>query len=160
MPQTVNYNLPTFGASDAVNLLTTYNQAMATIDSTMKSNYEYIVATDNKLVSIVTRVGTLETTVGNSTSGLVKRVTDLESTVSSHTTTISTLSSDVDALELTVGDNSSGLVKAVADLDTRIDNLEGVEFDPQPSTDAQFDVTKLANAHIDKNGIVYFVVSS
>lgn len=59
-----------------------------------------VVATkaDASTVSgINTRVGTLETTVGNSSSGLVK---------------------DVNALKTTVGGSSSGLVKDVADLKT------------------------------------------
>lgn len=50
-----------------------------------------------------TRVTALETTVGDSSSGLVK---------------------DVDDLETTVGDNTGGLVKDVDDLDTRVTALE------------------------------------
>jgi hypothetical protein len=33
---------------------------------------------------------------------------------------------------------------------------DNVEFNPQPETDANFDVTKLAGAKVTSNGIVYF----
>lgn len=52
---------------------------------------------------LTTRVTALETTVGDSSSGLVK---------------------DVDDLETIVGDESSGLVKDVSGLDTRVTALE------------------------------------
>lgn len=76
MQQTTNYNLPTYEGTDAPNLITGYNAAMAIIDTTMKN----------------------------------------------------------------IADN--------------------VEFNPQPLTDANFDVTKLSGAKVTTNGIVYFPASS
>ena len=58
--------------------------------------------------ALTTRVQTLESTVGDETSGLVKDVDDLETTVGDNT---SGLVKDVSDLKTTVGDNTSGLVK-------------------------------------------------
>ena len=63
--------------------------------------------------ALITRVQTLETTVGDETGGLVKDVDDLETVVGDSS---SGLVKDVDDLETVVGDSSSGLVKAVNDL--------------------------------------------
>ena len=68
-----------------------------------------------------TDVSGLKSTVGNSTSGLVKDVTDLQTTVGDST---SGLVKDVDALETTVGDSTSGLVKDVTDLQTDVGALQ------------------------------------
>ena len=67
---------------------------------------------------VINRVGTLETTVGDAESGLVKKVTDLEAADTAMDGRVDTLESDVDALETAVGDANSGLVKDVADLKT------------------------------------------
>lgn len=76
------------------------------------------------------RVTALETTVGDSTSGLVKDVNDLETTVGDSTAglvhDVSTMSSSVSSLQTTVGDNNSGLVKDVNDLETTIIDDERV----------------------------------
>ena len=63
--------------------------------------------------ALTTRVQTLENTVGDENSGLVKDVDDLETVVGDEN---SGLVKDVDDLETVVGDSSSGLVKAVNDL--------------------------------------------
>jgi hypothetical protein len=76
MQSTTNYNLPTYEGTDAPNLITGYNAAMAIIDSTLKS---------------------------------------------------------------------------IADT---------VEFNPQPTTDANFDVSKLGAAKVTSNGIVYFIANN
>ena len=99
---------------------------------------------------ISTRVGTLETTVGNASSGLVKDVAGLKNTVGDASnglvlkvntnstqianlnntkadkTTVSGISTKVGTLETTVGNASSGLVKKVADLETNKANASTV----------------------------------
>ena len=66
------------------------------------------------------RVDTLETTVGNAESGLVKDVTTLKSDMA-------TAKSDISTLKTTVGGADSGLVKAVNDNTTAIETLNGAE---------------------------------
>ena len=66
------------------------------------------------------RVDTLETTVGNAESGLVKDVTTLKSDMA-------TAKSDISTLKTTVGNADSGLVKAVNDNTTAIETLNGAE---------------------------------
>lgn len=69
------------------------------------------------------RVEALETTVGDSTSGLVKDVDDLDDSVS-------TISSSVSSLQTTVGNSTSGLVKDVDDLQTAVgDSNSGLVHD-------------------------------
>ena len=63
--------------------------------------------------ALTARVEALETTVGDSDSGLVKDVDALETVVGDSD---SGLVKDVDALETTVGDSEGGLVKDVTDL--------------------------------------------
>ena len=70
------------------------------------------------------RVDTLETTVGDAESGLVKDVAALKTTVGGEG---SGLVKDVNALKTTVGDSNSGLVKGVADNKTAIATLNGTE---------------------------------
>ena len=70
------------------------------------------------------RVDTLETTVGDAESGLVKDVNALKTTVGGEG---SGLVKDVNALKTTVGDSNSGLVKGVADNKDAIDLLNGTE---------------------------------
>lgn len=120
MPQTTNYHLPTFGATDAVNLLTTYNTAMTTIDSQMKDN-----ATAASNAASAAQAAQQAASAANSAAQAAQADADANAT-------------------------------AITALDTRIDNLENGEFNPNPSTDAIFDVTKLGQAKIDSNGIVYF----
>ena len=66
------------------------------------------------------RVDTLETTVGNAESGLVKDVTTLKSDMA-------TAKSDISTLKTTVGNADSGLVKAVNANTTAIETLNGAE---------------------------------
>ena len=82
---------------------------------------------DGRITQNETDIATLETTVGDENSGLVKDVNDLSDTVSGHTTSISSLTgrvdtaeTDIDKLQKTVGDESSGLVKNVNDLNTTV----------------------------------------
>ena len=63
----------------------------------------------NSTGDLATRISTLETTVGDSKSGLVKDV-------AAHGT-------DITALKATVGDSTTGLVKDVKDLQDEIDNI-------------------------------------
>ena len=63
--------------------------------------------------ALAARVEALETTVGDSDSGLVKDVETLETTVGDSD---SGLVKDVETLETTVGDSEGGLVKDVTDL--------------------------------------------
>jgi hypothetical protein len=69
-----------------------------------------------------TAIGQLETTVGDANSGLVKDVDDLQTTVGD---TNSGLVKDVDDLQTTVGDTNSGLVKDVDDLQTTVGDANG-----------------------------------
>lgn len=77
----------------------------------------------NTVNDISTRVGTLETTVGNDTGGLVKDVNEAKTDITNIKNTIGDASNglvkDVAALETKVGDASSGLVKDVADLNAK-----------------------------------------
>ena len=66
------------------------------------------------------RVDTLETTVGDAESGLVKDVATLKSDMT-------TAKSDISTLKTTVGDAKSGLVKDVADNTAAITTLNGAE---------------------------------
>lgn len=71
-----------------------------------------------------TRIQTLESTVGDSSDGLVKDVADLQTAVGTLETTVgdanSGLVKDVEDLQTTVGDSNGGLVKDVDDLQTTI----------------------------------------
>ena len=64
------------------------------------------------------RLDTLETTVGNADSGLVKKVNDVVTAEAADAKKIATL-------ETTVGNNTKGLVKDVADNKDAIDTLNG-----------------------------------
>ena len=70
----------------------------------------------------IATINSLNNTVGDASSGLVKRVNDLETTVGSASSglvkDVADNASDISALETTVGDASSGLVKRVTDLET------------------------------------------
>ena len=89
---------------------------------------------------VKTDVSSLKTTVGDSTTGLVKDVNDLKSQVSATTTglldrvttlennssagAVTQLQSDVADLQDVVGDSTDGLVKDVADLQSDVSDLE------------------------------------
>ena len=100
------------------------NTVMTTTAQTLTGAIEEVhVATNNA----TSRVNTLEGTVGDSTSGLVKNVTDLQTTVGDST---SGLVKDVTDLQTTVGDSTSGLVKDVTDLQTTVgDSTSGLVKD-------------------------------
>ena len=79
------------------------------------------------LSSVNTRIGTLETTVGDSNSGLVKSVADNSTAIGQLQTTVGGVASglvkDVNDLKTTVGNASSGLVKSVADINESMSDL-------------------------------------
>ncbi len=135
------------------------------------------INTVNQTISgINTRVGTLETTVGNASSGLVKDVADIQTKNSEQDTTITQMQSahselagkvattqtDISNLKTTVGDTASGLVKDVndlkaavksndddiADLDERLDEVESVNGQQNTAiTNLQNQVGNEANAN-------------
>ena len=78
----------------------------------------------------IATINSLNNTVGDASSGLVKRVTDLETTVGSASSGlvkgVADNASDISALETTVGDASAGLVKRVTDLETAASSAGGV----------------------------------
>lgn len=67
-----------------------------------------------------------------------------------------------DAVNLLTGYNASmgTLDTVIKQAQDDIDALETGAFVPNPQTDANFDVTKLASAKVTSNGIVYFPQSS
>ena len=79
------------------------------------------------LSSINTRINTLETTVGDANSGLVKSVADNSTAIGQLQTTVGGVASglvkDVNDLKTTVGNASSGLVKSVADINESMSDL-------------------------------------
>lgn len=98
------------------------------IDSSISKNAADIVTANGKITA-------LETTVGDSTKGLVKDVTDLKSSVSvinssieainssigTLSTGLATANGKISTLENTVGDSTKGLVKKVNDVSTQVD---------------------------------------
>lgn len=96
-PQSHTYYLR---ASD---LLTTYQSI---IDNGDAGKIAAAVAVKEMDAALKESITTLETTVGGSTSGLVKQVNDLDTTI---------------------GDNDSGLVKQVNDLDTDVNGELGLK---------------------------------
>lgn len=97
-------------------------ETLAGLKSEINSLKEGSTTTVGALATRVTtaegKITALETTVGNSTSGLVKDVADLKTTV---------------------GDNTKGLVKNVADLNTKIDAVSGAS---SAYTDSQIKAIK------------------
>ena len=108
---------------DVANLKNTVGDALSGLVLKVNTNSGQITslnktkADKTTVDGISTRVGTLETTVGNASSGLVKQVADLTNSKADKTT-VSGISTKVEKLETTVGNASSGLVKKVADLET------------------------------------------
>lgn len=78
----------------------------------------------------IATINNLNNTVGDASSGLVKRVNDLETTVGDTSAglvkDVADNASDISALETTVGDASAGLVKRVTDLETAASSAGGV----------------------------------
>ena len=98
---------------------------IATYD-TIREIASYLSTNDDAIAII----NSLNNTVGDASSGLVKRVTDLETTVGSASSglvkDVADNASDISTLETTVGDASSGLVKRVTDLETAASSAGGV----------------------------------
>lgn len=76
---------------------------------TIKEISDWLASGDGAAVSgLISDVSALKTTVGDSTSGLVKGLADAQD--------------DIDALETALGDASSGLTKRVGDLESTVGN--------------------------------------
>ena len=88
------------------------------INSLKRDSTTTVGALAKRVTTAEGKITTLETTVGNSTSGLVKDVADLKTTV---------------------GDSTTGLVKDVADLNTKIDAVSGAS---SAYTDSQINAIK------------------
>ncbi len=95
-----------------------------------------VTANENNITAIDGELETLQTTVGNSTSGLVKKSADNASNIASNTAEINKLKQSsgsvpesvtnrISALETTVGSTSDGLVKDVNDNMADISALQG-----------------------------------
>lgn len=129
--ETPNYHLPQFVGTDIINPLVDTNGAYSAIDTALKDISDNEVTDAGKILA-------LETTVGNSSAGLVKDVADLQTQngdsvlttdaqtlsaaineVDAHTDTntqnISTNAGNITDLQNTVGNANSGLVKEVND---------------------------------------------
>ena len=106
------------------------------------------------LSSVNTRINTLETTVGDANSGLVKSVADNSTAIGQLQTTVGGVASglvkDVNDLKTTVGNASSGLVKSVADINESMSDLgdrvtalevfdpwENYESEPEPEQNTE-----------------------
>ena len=78
----------------------------------------------------IATINSLNNTVGDASSGLVKRVTDLETIVGSDSKglvkDVDNNTSRISTLEATVGGASAGLVKRVTDLETATSSAGGV----------------------------------
>ena len=81
-----------------------------------------------RMTAVEGKVASLEGTVGNATSGLVKKVADLESSVSDNADAIAGHATDIEALKSAVGmddeGNVEGLAGSVAQLRTDLGELE------------------------------------
>lgn len=93
------------------------NELKGLLDTVNTREDTHYTNLSNGLSGIDSRVGALETAVGDSTSGLVKGLADAND--------------DIDAIEqslgdviVTVGDNNSGLVKGLSDAQSDISSLE------------------------------------
>ena len=104
-------------------------QRMSQAETDIQSIEEEIGSSGGGSGSLTARINALETTVGDSTSGLVKDVADINTEIGDDTTagsikgrikvvedSVATNTTDIDNLQTTVGDDNSGLVKDVADL--------------------------------------------
>lgn len=133
--ETPNYHLPQFVGTDIINPLVDTNGAYSAIDTALKDISDNEVTDAGKILA-------LETTVGDSSAGLVKDVADLQtqngdSVLTTDAQTLSAAINEVDAhtdtntgniadnalaitgLQNTVGNANSGLVKDVADLQNK-----------------------------------------
>ena len=110
---------------------TTVAAAATASDTALVTEKAVRTAVDNAITAatyddtaLAGRVTTLEGTVGDNSSGLVKDVADLQTTVGDNTAglvkDVADNASDISALQTTVGDNTAGLVKDVADLQTTV----------------------------------------
>lgn len=103
---------------------TTYTFTNGTADGTFtvqsSTDAEPKTITIGGFAGLKSKVATLESTVGNSQSGLVKELADL-------TTKVNGNSSNIESLQTTVGNASSGLVKDVNSLKTDMTTVKGYE---------------------------------
>lgn len=158
--ETPNYHLPQFVGTDIINPLVDTNGAYSAIDTALKDISDNEVTDAGKILA-------LETTVGDSSAGLVKDVADLQtqngnSVLTTDAQTLSAAINEVDAhtdtnagniadnalaitgLQNTVGNANSGLVKEVADLKKINIIHENFSYDiPDTSVDIK---TAFANA--------------
>lgn len=104
------------GKTGDVNLTKT-DIGLSNVDNTSDLNKPISTAAQTALNGLDGRIDTLETTVGDASSGLVKQVTTNTNAIASKATQadLNALNTRVTDLETTVGDASSGLVKAVSD---------------------------------------------
>lgn len=72
------------------------------------------------------RIEALEGTVGNSTSGLVKKVNDLSATVSNHTTNITALQNKDKTLEADIATNAEDIAALQGSVAENIEDIEGL----------------------------------
>lgn len=121
---TPNYNLPQYVGSDIINPLTDTNGAYSAIDSAIKEVADGVVSDGNRLTA-------LEETVGDNTSGLVKKVADLEN-------------QNGDSVLTTTAQTLSG---AINELDDHVDTVTGVA-----ATNAS-NITDLQSNKADKSSI-------
>ena len=113
---------------------------------------------------LINDVRNLQTTVGDSASGLVKDVSDNTSNITTLQTTVgdstSGLVKDVTTLQSVVGDDNSGLVKKVNDLESKVYFYKGNITDVTNSGDTTTAITvdgTTITVSVDnlKNGWVY-----
>lgn len=108
-------------------------QRMSQAETDIQSIEEEIGSSGGSSGSLTSRINALETTVGGSTSGLVKGVADINTEIGDDGTSgsikgrikvnednIASNTTDIGNLQATVGDSSSGLVKNVTDLQATV----------------------------------------
>lgn len=102
-------------------------------------------AIDGKVTGLTTRVTSLETTVGNASSGLVKKVNDLNTTVNGHTTAIGNLQAADEAINGKITTNTEDITKLKADVATNTNDITTIKSDLS-------DVADLADSNKEKIG--------
>ena len=113
-------------------------QRMSQAETDIQSIEEEIGSSGGSSGSLTSRINALETTVGSSTSGLVKGVADINTEIGDDGTSgsikgrikvnednITSNTTDIGNLQATVGDSNSGLVKQVRDLESKVYRFSG-----------------------------------
>ena len=113
-------------------------QRMSQAETDIQSIEEEIGSSGGSSGSLTSRINALETTVGGSTSGLVKGVADINTEIGDDGTSgsikgrikvnednITSNTTDIGNLQATVGDSNSGLVKQVRDLESKVYRFSG-----------------------------------